>query len=167
MSAVSSCPSPFGLKYRSVPGGMLSPGGLLTVTGTAGADQPWLAPKGSVQYADAVSEFAPATHPAVSADPVNVPSPPGAVAPPRYAPLHDTWTWFRLNPPAGVNTQFTVPDTLSPGDGAVSVPGLRVSTPTCTESSAACPEASTACTCTVYTPSGTTLPASSFPSQVA
>src|SRR5215471_19317705 len=128
---------------------MASRGTLLTVTGTAGADQLWLTPKGSLQYANAASEFAPPVHPVVSPDPVNVPSAPGVVAEPRYAPLHDTWTWSRLNPLVGVNTQFTVPDRLSPGLGVVSVPGLRVSTPTCTESSAACPEPSTACTCTV------------------
>src|SRR5689334_18777753 len=147
MSAVSSCPSPSGLKYRcDADCQSASRGTLLTVTGTAGADQEWPTPNGSVQYAAAVSEFAPATHPVVSTDPVNVPSGPAVLADPRYAPLHHTWTWLTPNPAAGVNTQFTVPARLSPGAGEVSVPGLRVSTPTCTESSAACPEASTACT---------------------
>jgi hypothetical protein len=64
-----------------------------------------------------------------------------------------------------VNTADTDPDTVAPGVGDVRVPGTRVSTVNTRLIDATFPSGSVADTVTVYAPSGTTTPASDFPSH--
>jgi hypothetical protein len=145
---------------------MVNTGGLRTVTATTGAAQECWMWKGSVQPAEAVSLLGPLRQPVLSPLPRKVPSAAAAVDDPRKPPSQLTDTASSWNPAVGVNTQFTVSETVSPGAGLVSAPGVRMSTPSRAVASPVAPVPSTACSRRVYTPSATTLPASSLPSQV-
>ena len=87
----------------------------------------------------------PFAHPDVSSDPSNEPLSPGLdeLADPEPN-VQYTYTDDTENPPAGVNRHATDPDNPSPGTGAVSAPGTRLSTPSCVDACAANPAASTA-----------------------
>src|ERR1700759_5222869 len=76
--AVSSCPSPLGLKYVLTHDGTDSSGGvlasLLIVTETAGALKECATPNRPVQLAPATSPFDPSAHDDVSNEPLKAPS---------------------------------------------------------------------------------------------
>ena len=148
---------------------MVATNGLSTVTATTTGELLWTSPNPSVKSTSPRSSPAPFEHNPVSPVARKVPSGSAVAENPNW-PFdgngHRTSTRDTATPARGATIHANSPDTVTPDAGATNEPTATVSTSVVDVAVAMPPSESVPVTSTRYTPSATTTPPSSNPSQV-